>query len=184
MRGPSRRGGTSSPSGCEPPPGRRFFLWSRHGSGAHTFRPPAGEAATDTLLDHAGNIDLRRATLIHVNTASEDWQTWLDATASEGIEPSGGLRFDTIQLALEAAATGLGVAMGRRPLVDADIAAHTLVEASAHGVASETAYWLVSAQGADDRPDLLGFKRWLIEEARAFDHHAPSHSNTRPAVAR
>ncbi|CDY77836.1 Glycine cleavage system transcriptional activator [Caballeronia glathei] len=146
--------------------------------------PVCSPACRDTLLDHAGNVDLRRATLIHVNTASEDWQTWLDATASEGIEPSGGLRFDTIQLALEAAATGLGVAMGRRPLVDPDIAAHTLVEASAHGVASETAYWLVSAQGADDRPDLLGFKRWLIEEARAFDHHAPSHSNTRPAVAR
>ena len=34
---------------------------------------------------------------------------------------SRGLRFDTIQLAFEAASMGLGVALGRRPLVDRDL---------------------------------------------------------------
>ena len=34
-------------------------------------------------------------------------------------------------------------------------------------ITAETAYWLVSSDAADRRPDLRGFKRWLIEETRA-----------------
>ena len=72
--------------------------------------------------------------------ASADWQTWLDGAGAQAgavahcadIDASGGLRFDTVQLALEAAAGGLGVAIGRLPLADADLAAHTLVAASSH----------------------------------------------------
>ncbi len=130
--------------------------------------PVCSPAYRDTLADPAGNVDLRRATLIHVSPASEDWQAWLDGTGTAGIEPSGGLRFDTIQLAFEAAAAGLGVALGRRPLVDRDLAAGTLVEASPKAMAAETAYWLVSSEAADHRPSLLGFKRWLLKEAECF----------------
>jgi DNA-binding transcriptional LysR family regulator len=117
--------------------------------------------------------DLRRATLIHVDTASADWQTWLDGAGAQAgavancadIDASGGLRFDTVQLALEAAAGGLGVAIGRLPLADADLAAHTLVAASAHIVAAEPAYWLVSAHATDERPEMLAFRQWLLAEA-------------------
>ncbi|SEE39779.1 DNA-binding transcriptional regulator, LysR family [Rhizobiales bacterium GAS191] len=116
-------------------------------------------------------IRMSRATLIHVTLASEDWQAWLDRTGTGGIEIARGLRFDAIQLAFEAAIMGLGVAMGRRPLVDPDLATQALVEISP-AIVAETAYWLVSSEGADHRPDLLGFKRWLLGEAEAFEHKA------------
>lgn len=130
--------------------------------------PVCSPTYRDTLVDDAGNIDLRRATLIHVTAASEDWQAWLDARGIDGVEPGGGLRFDTIQLAFEAAARGLGVALGRRPLVDSDLATGALVEISAEAVVAETAYWLVSSEGADHRPDLLRFKSWLLGAAETF----------------
>ncbi|SEE18205.1 DNA-binding transcriptional regulator, LysR family [Rhizobiales bacterium GAS188] len=133
--------------------------------------PVCSPAYRDTLVDDEGNIDLRRATLIHVTLASEDWQAWLDRTGTDGIEIARGLRFDAIQLAFEAAIMGLGVAMGRRPLVDRDLASQALVEISP-AIVAETAYWLVSSEGADHRPDLLGFKRWLLGEAEAFEHMA------------
>ncbi len=126
-------------------------------------------AYRDVLLDEAGNADLRRATLIHVNPASEDWGAWLEG---RGIEPNGGLRFDTIQLAFEAAIMGLGVMLGRRPLVDRDREAGVLVEVSPAVMVAETAYWLVSSDGADHRPDLLGFKRGLLREAEMFEGSA------------
>jgi LysR family transcriptional regulator, glycine cleavage system transcriptional activator len=129
--------------------------------------PVCSPAYRDTLINDVGNIDLGRATLIHVVPASEDWQAWLDKSGVDGIEPAGGLRFDTIQLAFEAAAMGLGVALGRRPLVDRDLATKTLVEISPTIVA-ETAYWLVSSEGTDHRPDLLAFKRWLLSEGENF----------------
>ena len=125
--------------------------------------PVCSPAYLANLRDEHGNADLRRATLIHVNSASEDWQAWfdgvaldgvaldgvaldgtaLDGTAIEGIDLNDGLRVDTIQLAFEAASMGLGVALGRRPLVDRDLATGALVEACPQTIASSTAYWLV-----------------------------------------
>ncbi|TDV39374.1 DNA-binding transcriptional LysR family regulator [Paraburkholderia caballeronis] len=138
--------------------------------------PVGSPAYLDTLRADDGRIDLRRATLIHVDSASEDWPAWLDAAgpaAADGIVTAGGLRFDTIQLAFEAAAMGLGVAIGRRPLADHDLAARVLVEASDRVVAAQTAYWLVCAEGAEDRPDLAVFRQWLLDEARALTRAAP-----------
>jgi DNA-binding transcriptional LysR family regulator len=131
--------------------------------------PVCSPAYLGNLRDAHGHLDLRRATLIHVNAASEDWQAWLDATGAADIETADGLRVDTIQLAFEAAGMSLGVALGRRPLVDSDLASGALVEAGAETIASDTAYWLVSAENAERRPELLDFRRWLVSEAERFD---------------
>ncbi|MEC5404514.1 LysR substrate-binding domain-containing protein [Paraburkholderia sp. MPAMCS5] len=129
------------------------------------FVPVCSAAYLDTLRDEHGIPSLRKATLIHVNAASEDWQAWLEATGAEGIDPGDGLRVDTIQLAFEAACMGLGVALGRKPLVDRDFASGALVEASSDTIASAGAYWLVSAETAERRPELLDFRRWILSEA-------------------
>jgi LysR family transcriptional regulator, glycine cleavage system transcriptional activator len=131
--------------------------------------PVCSPAYRASLRDEHGNSSLQHATLIHVNAASEDWQAWLEATGAEGIDPTDGLRVDTIQLAFEAASMGLGVALGRKPLVDADLASGTLVEAGGATISSATAYWLVSAESVERRPELVDFKRWLVSEAERFD---------------
>ncbi|ASL48787.1 Glycine cleavage system transcriptional activator (plasmid) [Burkholderia sp. AD24] len=134
--------------------------------------PVCSPTYLSNLRDAYGNVALQRATLIHVNSASEDWQAWLDMTGTGDIETTDGLRVDTIQLAFEAASMGLGVALGRRPLVDSDLASGRLVESCAPTAASATAYWLVSAENAENashRPELVGFKRWLVSEAEQFD---------------
>ena len=62
---------------------------------------------------------LSQAPLIHVTSVAADWQHWFRAGGMEA--PSsivGGLRVDTVQMAFDAAARGLGVVLGRRPLVD------------------------------------------------------------------
>jgi LysR family transcriptional regulator, glycine cleavage system transcriptional activator len=145
----------------------------------------------DTGENTAARPDLRRATLIHVDTASADWQTWLDgAGAAAGavancadLDASGGLRFDTVQLALEAAAGGLGVAIGRLPLADAELAAGTLVAASDHVVIAEPAYWVVSAHAADERPEMLAFRRWLLAEAALVEPVADATGSDLPREA-
>ncbi|CAH2797104.1 MAG: Transcriptional regulator, LysR family [uncultured Paraburkholderia sp.] len=77
--------------------------------------PVCSPGYLESLRDVQGTPLLSNATLIHVNAASEDWQTWLEATGAEHVDPDAGLRVDTIQLAFEAASMGLGVALGRRP---------------------------------------------------------------------
>lgn len=131
--------------------------------------PVCSETYRTRLIDGDGNIDLRRATLLHVDSASEDWQAWLDGTHTEGIDASGGLRFDTVQLAYEAAAMDMGVAIGRRPLVDRELASGALVEISKDVIVAGTAYWLVSIKATDQRADLFAFRAWLLEEAATVE---------------
>ncbi len=138
--------------------------------------PVCSPAYRDGLVDESGAVDLRRATLIHITAASEDWQAWLERQGIEDVDTAGGLRFDTIQLAFEAAVMGLGVALGRRPLVDRDLATGALVALAPDAIAAETAYWLVSSDSAEHRLDLLRFKRWLLKEAETFGDH-PSARN-------
>jgi DNA-binding transcriptional LysR family regulator len=118
-----------------------------------------------------GGVELTRATLIHVTSVSEDWAAWAEAAgmgsesdAGARLDLAGGLRFDTVHLAFEAAMAGLGVAIGRRPLVDHDLNKGTMVEAAGPVVESATAYWLVGAETAKGRPDIAAFTRWLVEE--------------------
>lgn len=125
--------------------------------------PLCSPAYRDTLAATDGGYDVRRAVLIHVPAASEEWQDWIQATGIEGMAPSGALHVDRLDLAFEAAAAGLGVALGRRPLVDDEIAAGTLVPAGP-AVDAETAYWLVARDGAEKEPALAGFRDWLLEE--------------------
>ena len=70
-------------------------------------------------------------------------------------------------MAADAAAAGLGVAMGRRPLFDRDLAAGRLVEAATPILAATTGYWLVQAPEAESRPEVRRFATWLKGMAAA-----------------
>lgn len=130
--------------------------------------PVCSPAYRAGLLDGGGHVDLHRATLIHLSSVSQDWQAWSEASGYGAVEGCGDLHFDTMQLTLEAAMAGLGVVLGRRPLVDRDLASGALVAARPEEVAAETAYWLISADGVEQRRELLAFQQWLIEEAHSF----------------
>ncbi|SAK46449.1 LysR family transcriptional regulator [Caballeronia hypogeia] len=130
--------------------------------------PVCSPAYRAMLTDASGAPDLARATLIHVDTASQDWQAWMDGAGIDGLDLHGGLRFDIVQLAFDAAAAGLGVAVGRRPLVDRELDAGTLVEASAVRIETQTAYWLCETPRAGARPDLAAFRDWVIAQAAVF----------------
>ncbi|SAL13251.1 LysR family transcriptional regulator [Caballeronia peredens] len=130
--------------------------------------PLCSPAYLASITSSGAAPDLTRATLIHVDTATQDWQAWMDGAGIDGLDLHGGLRFDTVQLAFEAAAAGLGVVIGRRPLVDRELAAGVLVEACATSVETQTAYWLCEAPQASARADLVAFKNWLVAQAAEF----------------
>ena len=131
--------------------------------------PVCSPAYRDRLLDAQGRVHLQRATLIHVDLASEDWQAWLERVGegrADRVDMAGGLHVDTIQLAFEAAMAGLGVALGRRPLMDRDLATGALVLLDLPALQAETAYWLVSSDGVERRSELLAFRDWVVGEAQ------------------
>jgi LysR family transcriptional regulator, glycine cleavage system transcriptional activator len=75
---------------------------------------------------------------------------------------------DTIQLALDAAAQGLGVAIGRRPFIEEELASGVLARFCGPEVPSNAPYWLVAPSETFLRPEIKAFRDWLIAEAQAL----------------
>ncbi len=118
---------------------------------------------------------LSQAPLIHVTTVGADWQHWFRAAEIEA-PPSinSGLRVDTVQMAFDAAARGLGVVLGRRPLVDEDVEAGRLISLGGGAIESGSSYWLVTSQTEFQKPEVKVFRRWLLAELGTGAGHRKS----------
>ena len=121
------------------------------------------------LLERLGpGASLCDAPLIRVTSVSEDWTEWARAAGKEHIDCERALLVDTIQLALDAAAQGLGIALGRLPLASRDLESGRLVRFCGPVIPAENGYWLVTSQDAMARPEIVAFKDWLVAETRHF----------------
>jgi LysR family glycine cleavage system transcriptional activator len=107
---------------------------------------------------------LSHAPLIHVTSVSTDWNHWFEASRMESPAPIGGLRVDTVAMAFDAAIRGLGVALGRRPLVDDDIENGRLVPLVDRTLPSGSGYWLITSHADFQKPEVKQFRRWLLSE--------------------
>jgi len=117
------------------------------------------------LTDAEGALDWARAVLLHVSSVEHDWPTWLAGACIDVPEPRGHVYFDTAHLAVSAAAQGLGLAIGRDPLVSALLQSGRLVRAAPCAVDIETGYWLASPAGEETRREIRAFQRWVLSEA-------------------
>jgi LysR family transcriptional regulator, glycine cleavage system transcriptional activator len=68
-------------------------------------------------------------------------------------------------MALQAAIDGLGVALGRTPFVEADLAAGRLVKPFDLVLPSKAAFYIVAPEGSADTPKVAQFRDWLIAAA-------------------
>lgn len=113
--------------------------------------------------------DLANQTLLIASRSPEGWAEWLGVAGASGqempdIDPTHGPKFDTIQLAMNAAIEGMGVVIGRTPLVDAYLESGQLVEPFDIRVTSRIAYWLVGRKEAWDNHPVQAFRAWLRQE--------------------
>jgi LysR family glycine cleavage system transcriptional activator len=117
--------------------------------------------------------DLARQILLHDDAMDlifgcDAWAKWLDAAGvAERVDSARGPRFSSNILSLEAAAQGLGVALALKPLIDADLASGKLVAPFAIEVKPDVAYYLVCSEVIAERPGIVAFRSWLLEEAGA-----------------
>ncbi len=116
--------------------------------------------------------DLQQQNLIHADISShprgEEWNTWLAAAGMAALSDGSGLHFHEPALALQAAADGLGVAMGYLEFARADIEAGRLVQPFALSVRHDFSYYLVHADGQPLKENAVAFAEWIRQEAVAF----------------
>ena len=108
--------------------------------------------------------DLRGVTLLHGNPRPHDWRRWCAAAGADDIDTSGGLRFESLNLAYQACIEGLGVAIGVDALVEGDMEAGRLVRLFDVSRRSHHPFYLVYPDTLADDPDVRMLGDWLLAE--------------------
>src|SRR5437764_498843 len=108
--------------------------------------------------------DLKGPSLIRVTHSPEDWPIWLKAANLARINARGP-EFQFYGQALQAAADGLGIAMGIRPYIDDDLAAGRLVAPFALSVPKGMRWYLVYRSFRTEQRDFAAFRRWIMRAA-------------------
>lgn len=75
------------------------------------------------------------------------------------------LTFSSYNEVIAAALAGQGVALGRRPLIDALLRQRRLVAPFGEGWQTAKAYFVITDAAARSRPAVQAFERWLHAEA-------------------
>ena len=118
-------------------------------AGAHPLRQPA---------------DLAHHELLHVNGYFEDWTMWFRAAGIGGLDARRGDLFDQSIMAIQAAISGLGVALGRTPLVANELGTGRLVAPFDIVLPGEDSYWITYPRSTPEHAGLVAFRDWLLEE--------------------
>jgi LysR family transcriptional regulator, glycine cleavage system transcriptional activator len=107
--------------------------------------------------------DLANHTLLHAMASREDWQLWLTAAGLPAeLAKRRGMSFDQSYMAIQAAIDGHGVALGRTPFVEADIAAGRLVVPFDVVLPANAGFYVVAPLETADTPKIALFRDWLF----------------------
>ena len=111
---------------------------------------------------------LDQARLIINGYYPDEWAEWARAHGLEAPKLEGALRLESQEQVLEAAERGLGLAIGRRPLVDERLAKATLWAPFGVPGPSEISYFLCRARGMALTADAKRVASWLrgVAESR------------------
>ena len=106
--------------------------------------------------------DLVHHTLLHTMVSREDWQLWLTASGLPlQFATRRSLTFDQSFMAIQAAVEGLGIAMGRTHLVEADIEAGRLIAPFNIVIPREAGYYIVTPVAMAGLPKIRLLREWL-----------------------
>ncbi|MDJ0778069.1 MAG: LysR substrate-binding domain-containing protein [Gammaproteobacteria bacterium] len=113
--------------------------------------------------------DVLRHDLIHADIGDhgqgQEWRAWLGDNGVDCPADLPGLSFHDPALAMQAAADGLGLAIGYLELIDRDLQDGNLVTAATTSVRHEYGYYLVYPVDPELSPRLAGFREWILAQA-------------------
>ena len=133
----------------------------RAGLVTHPLVPIATVPVCAPRWQKGGPADFAAVPLLHARPRPDDWRRWLDHAGFNDVPAQAGSSFESIGLAIEAAAAGLGFAMAIEALLGPDLARRKVVVA--HPTVRPTRRHFVlqyEARLADD-PALTAFATWL-----------------------
>ena len=134
--------------------------------------------------------ELPKLDLITVDSSHTEWMTWPEWLSRNG-QPDTPLErttsFNTYPLSIQAAADGLGVALGWRHLVDPLLESGQLIRPLGDTVVrTASGYFLMKRIGRKTFPELEVVREWLISESEArlrFAGRTPAQKTTETSTS-
>lgn len=115
--------------------------------------------------------ELSKHTLLHFEGRRHDWSDWLSAAGQPDLVPHDNVVFDELSVALQAAISGLGIAMAQKAYFHHEIENGHLVEPFDTVLHRDLGYYLTVARDRRNADHVAQFRNWLLgqlaeEEAR------------------
>jgi LysR family glycine cleavage system transcriptional activator len=144
-------------------------------------------AASPALLAPGGPLrtprDLAKVNLLHHRARPRAWQDWLGAVGAGNVNAFHGLRFEQFEMIIQAAVSGIGIAMVPRFMIEAELRAGSLVIPFDHAMESVESYYLVYAERKRTLPTVIAFRDWLLGAAQADQQRArPAGKSSRAGI--
>ncbi len=123
--------------------------------------------------------DLQLLPLLTETDDTLDWKAWFKAAGCTWRPSRRLVEFDTTQMAVAAAAEGLGVALGPPEYFAEELETGRLIQPFDIYIETEDAYHLVCPTGRADEPKIAAFKNWILGEAAKAEAEKTSAPRTR-----
>jgi len=110
--------------------------------------------------------DLKHHRLLHNNPEHKEWRIWAQCVGVMDLSFERGQTFEMDDAALQAAASGLGIALGNINLIKDDLETNRLVQPfeGQKNVIAETGVYYLACPFGPLSSELATFKKWLMTE--------------------
>jgi LysR family glycine cleavage system transcriptional activator len=119
------------------------------------------------MLERIDSIDkLANATLLQHTTRPQAWQDWFRQIGVDCPNALSGPRFEQLNMVIQAAMVGMGVALMPKFLVETELSLGQLHVPFPFAVKSPQAYYLAYPEKNASKPAVIKFRNWLLNEVQ------------------
>ncbi|TMV10247.1 transcriptional regulator GcvA [Ruegeria sediminis] len=122
---------------------------------------PTPESLKDAPLVHDDSLGFLRPAC--------DWPAWFRAVGIDFV-PTHGAHFSHADHAVDAAVAGVGVTLGRRPMIIKDLLEGRLVAPFKIAIETSARFRFLCLPGAETRPQIAAFRDWFLAEIEKTAH--------------
>lgn len=145
-------------------------VWRQTKTDYLTGRSLSAVTSTETWDQIQSITNLRADHLLHHTSLPHAWSDWLTIAGIDSIDAYSGPRFEQFSLLIQAAVSGMGVALVPRCLIESELEEHKIQILSDKTIDSWKGYYLCCADEKAQKATIQAFRSWILESISHSEH--------------